>query len=384
MKRLLLTVAAASTLVAGCGATTLDSGSDASAGGDTPPAAVSSTPLSAPADPAGAACAPVVSEMSVRDQLAQLLVVGVDPTDPAATTALVRNQHVGGIFIGGNATTLFTGDTLTALQQVSPVPVAIAVDDEGGRVQRIDDLVGSLPSAREMAQTMTPQQVRDVAEQRGKALRQYGVTVDYAPDLDLTDGPAGGVIGDRSWSSDPAVAKEYAVAFAQGLEAAGVQPVLKHFPGHGRASGDSHKGLVQTPPLDNLRTHDLKPYEGIADYGDDVGVMVGHLDVPGLTNGEPASLSPAAYTLLRKDYGFNGPILTDDLGAMRAISDRYPLPEAVLLALQAGADQPLWSSGGDVGPVLDRLEQAVNSGELSMDRVHEALDRVLAAKGACG
>ncbi|PXY31884.1 glycoside hydrolase family 3 N-terminal domain-containing protein [Prauserella muralis] len=327
-------------------------------------------------------CAPVIAELSPRERVAQLLVVGVEPSDPAAATALVRQEQVGGIFIGGNATDLLTGNALDRLQQAARVPVSIAVDDEGGRVQRVDELDGELPSAREMAGTMTPEEVRALAEQRGRALLARGVTVNYAPTVDVTGEAADAAIGDRSFSADPAVARRYALAFATGLADAGVRPVLKHFPGHGHASGDSHTGLVTTPPLAELRKTDLRPYERIGEYGD-VSVMVGHLTVPGLTGDQPASLSPRAYELLRTDYGFTGPVVTDDVGAMRAITDRYPLPDAVLRALQAGADQALWSSGGDVGPVLDRLEQAVAAGELPAQRVEESLRRVLLAKGAC-
>lgn len=334
--------------------------------------------------PSGGECASVIEGLSPRERAAQLLVVGVNPSDPASAVALVRNNQVGGIFIGGNDTALFTGDALEQIQQAADLPVSVAVDDEGGRVQRIDELVGSIPSAREMAATMTPEEVRELAVERGRQLREYGITVDYAPVVDLTDGPAGGVIGDRSFSADPEKATEYAAAFADGLAESGVTPVLKHFPGHGRASGDSHQGLVQTPPLEDLRQSDLVPYDDFGNYPDDVQVMVGHLDVPGLTDGQPASLSPEAYRILREDYGYDGVVLTDDLGAMKAISDNYTLDEAVLLALQAGADQPLWSDGGDVGPVLDRLEAAIASGELPQDRVTDALTRVLSAKGACG
>jgi len=190
------------------------------------------------------------------------------------------------------------------------------------------------------------------------------------------------VIGDRSWSADPAIARKYAEAFAAGLRDAGVQPVLKHFPGHGNANGDSHQGLVATPPLADLKAKDLLPYQDIQAYGP-VAVMVGHLDVPGLTEGKPATLSPAAYQLLRTDYKFDGLVMTDDLGAMKAVTNLVDLPEAVRLALAAGADVALWSSGGRVGEVLDGLEQALANGGLTKDRVTDALHRVLKSKGAC-
>ncbi|EOD66706.1 beta-glucosidase [Amycolatopsis vancoresmycina DSM 44592] len=325
----------------------------------------------------------MVNGLDVRSQVAQLVVVGVSGNNPAATVALVRDHQVGGIFIGGNATALLKDRALAAVQGAAKVPVAVSVDEEGGRVQRIDDLDGDLPSARVLAATKSPDEVRALAAERGRQLRARGVTVDFAPDTDVTDAPDDDVIGDRSFSPDPARVKTYATAFAAGLRDAGIQPVLKHFPGHGHGSGDSHKGTVVTPPLDRLRAVDLVPYRGLAGYGP-VGVMMGHLDVPDLTGGVPASLSPAAYGLLRGEFAFTGPVVTDDLGAMKAITAQYSLPDAVLKALQAGADQALWSSGGRVDEVLDRLVKAVQAGELPPARVQESVTRVLRGKGLCG
>ncbi|WP_433470936.1 glycoside hydrolase family 3 N-terminal domain-containing protein [Saccharomonospora azurea] len=385
MKRTMLAAACAAVLATtACGGDD-GAGEDTAAPSPQPSGPQQESPRPSPTGEPGGECASVIDGLSPRERAAQLLVVGVDETDPASAVALVRDNKVGGIFIGGNATTLFTGDALEQVQQAAgDIPVSVAVDDEGGRVQRIDELVGPMPSARQMAATMSPDEVRELAAERGRQMRDYGITVDYAPVVDLTDGPANGVIGDRSFSADPQKATEYAAAFAHGLADSDVRPVIKHFPGHGRASGDSHQGLVTTPPLDDLRQSDLVPYEDLGVYPDGTEVMVGHLNVPGLTDGTPASLSPEAYRLLREDFGYDGPVLTDDLGAMRAISDSYTLDEAVLLALQAGADQPLWSAGGDVGPVLDRLESAMANGDLPQDRVTESLTRVLNAKGACG
>ncbi|GHE98559.1 beta-glucosidase [Amycolatopsis deserti] len=360
------------------------------AGGDEaeqqPPAAAPTAPptpqprIAAAAGPD--ACATVIGKLTPRQRLAQLVVVGVDASDPRGAADLVRAEQIGGIFLGGNATALLQNKALDQVQQAAQLPVSVAVDDEGGRVQRLDDLDGSIPSARKMADTMTTAEVRELARERGQAMAARGVTVDYAPVLDLTDAPAGEVIGDRSFSADPDTARRYAQAFAAGLADAGIQPVLKHFPGHGHATGDSHKGSVTTPPLDELRDNDLRPYRHLADFGD-AAVMVGHLDVPGLTGGEPASLSPAAYQLLRGEFGFDGPVLTDDLGAMKAVTQRYPLPQAVVKAVQSGADQALWSSGGRVSTVLDAMERAAADGTLSADRVTDALTTVLRAKHAC-
>jgi beta-N-acetylhexosaminidase len=359
-------------------------------GGAAPPAA--SVPVSdtaPPATPTAAPdpCAAAVTAMSPRNRLAQRLVVGVDAGEPAAVVDTVRATQVGGIFIGGNATALLRNKALDKVQAVSTTPLAVSVDDEGGRVQRIDGLDGQLPSARRMAARNTPEQVRALALTRGKALAARGVTVDFAPVVDVGDQPANSVIGDRAFSADPAVVARYAGAFADGLRAAGVLPVLKHFPGHGHASGDSHKGRVTTPPLAELRTTDLRPYEQLLG-SEKVVVMVGHLDVPGLTDGLPTSLTPATYRLLRDDYRFDGLVVTDDLGAMKAVTGTFTLPEAVLTALAAGADQALWSSGAqdatEVGKLLDSLEKALADGRLDPAANDRAVARVLEAKGVCG
>ena len=177
------------------------------------------------------------------------------------------------------------------------------------------------------------QKVHDIAFARGQKMRGMGITVDFAPVADVTTESDDEVIGDRSFGSDPAKVTEYAGAYARGLWDAGVLPVLKHFPGHGHASGDSHTGGVTTPPIGDLQNDDLIPYRTLT-TAQPVAVMVGHMQVPGLTGSDPASLSPAAYNLLRSGgYGgppFGGIVFTDDLSSMGAINQRYSVPDAVL------------------------------------------------------
>lgn len=337
-------------------------------------------------------CSAVVAVMTPRARLAQRLMVGVPGDDPAGTAETVRDTQVGGIFVGGNATQLLLNQSLRGVQAASRVPLAVAVDDEGGRVQRVDALDGDLPSARKLAATMTPLEVRDVARERAKKLVARGITMNMAPDADVSDQPAGDVIGDRSFSNDPDIVTAYVTGYALGQREAGIFTVLKHFPGHGHAGGDSHQGRVTTPPLAQLKADDLKPYATLLGAGgllaDNGGrgrtaVMVGHLDVPDLTTDLPSSLTPAVYELLRGQYRFDGLVLTDDLGAMKAITDEFTLPTAVARALEAGADMALWTSGGRVAPVLDGLQQALNSGKLDGAANDKAVARILSAKGLC-
>ncbi|HEV7420834.1 MAG TPA: glycoside hydrolase family 3 N-terminal domain-containing protein [Mycobacterium sp.] len=326
----------------------------------------------------------LLAAMSTRDKLAQLLMVGV--TGAADARAVVAAHHVGGIFVGSwtDLTMLSDGTIPDIAASAGPLPLAVSVDEEGGRVQRLSSLIGSQPSPRVLAQTRTPQEVHDIAFDRGAAMRKLGITIDFAPVVDVTTEADDDVIGDRSFGSDPAKVTEYAGAYAQGLRDAGLLPVLKHFPGHGHGSGDSHLGDVTTPPLPDLQTNDLIPYRTLTTVAP-VAVMVGHLEVPGLTTDQPTSLTPGVYGLLRTgEYGgppFDGPVFTDDLSSMKAISDHFGVSEAALRALQAGADVALWVTTDEVPAVLDRLESAVNAGELDMGRVDGSVLRVAGFKG---
>lgn len=354
------------------------------------PPAPSPTPSSKPAAaPAPPACGDL-GTLPLRDKLAQLLMVGVKNADDAR--AVVTGQHVGGIFIGSwTDLSLFNGPLADITAKAGPLPLAVSVDEEGGRVSRLKSLIGTAPSARQLAQTQTPAQVHDLAAARAKKMHDLGVTIDFAPVVDVSDEPDDSVIGDRSFGNDPQQVTEYAGAYAQGLRDGGLLPVLKHFPGHGHGSGDSHTGGVVTPPLSALQGSDLVPYRTLVTAAP-VAVMIGHLQVPELTGNDPASLSPKAVQLLRDGVGyggppFHGPVFSDDLSSMAAISDRYGVAEAVLRTLQAGTDVALWVTTDEVPAVLDRLQQAVAAGDLPAQRVDEALGRVAAMKGrspACG
>ncbi|MEU1208972.1 glycoside hydrolase family 3 N-terminal domain-containing protein [Nocardia sp. NPDC005825] len=326
-----------------------------------------------------------LSEFTLRQKLAQLLTVGV--TGEADAENVVRNEQIGGIFIGSwTDKAMLAQHQVDAVQQASRTPLMVTIDEEGGRVSRAKDLIGPAPSARVIAQTMSPDEFYTFSLDRAKKLRALGVTVDFAPDTDVSAQPDDSVIGDRSFSDDPDVVTQYAGAQIRAMKDAGVGSVIKHFPGHGSGSGDSHTGAVRTPPLDQMQTTDLVPFRNLVDSG--AAVMVGHLDVPGLTTPNvPASISPQAMALLRQGTGygaapFEGVIFTDDLGGMAAITSRMSIEDAVEAALIAGADNALWITTDAVPKVLDRLVAAVNSGRLPGSQVDASVLRMAKFKGS--
>jgi beta-N-acetylhexosaminidase len=378
----LVLLAVLAALLTGCSGTE----SGGSGPGTTATPGAGTSPEAAPGDAAapttttgGDCAARYLAQFSTREKLAQLLTVGVTGTDDAL--AVVRDHQVGGIFVGSwTDQSMLTDGGLAQVTAAAKTPLMVTTDEEGGRVSRLGNLIGTAPSARVTAQTMTPDEFYTATLDRARAMQDLGITVDFAPDIDVSSQPDDSVIGDRSFSDDPAVVTEYADAYIRAMHEVGLGTVLKHFPGHGSSTGDSHLGAVQVPPLSELSTSDLVPFRELIDTGS--AVMVGHLDVPGLTTpGVPASISPEVMTLLREGSGygsapFDGVIFTDDLSGMAAITERLSIEQAVEAALVAGADNALWISTDAVGQVLDQLEQAVAAGRLPMERVDASVLRM--------
>jgi len=267
------------------------------------------------------------------------------------------------------------GDAIASVQAVSATgPLVMAVDEEGGAVQRLDGLLGDMPSARHMA-GLPLDEVRAIARERAEAMVGLGFTMNLAPVVDVGAGPG---IGSRSFSDDPLLVATFGSAVAYGVLDAGLTPVAKHFPGHGRASADSHMELPVTPPIEDMSAVDLVPWRHIPPG---TAVMVGHLDVPGLTDGVSTSLSHQAVTgLLRRDLGFDGLVLSDDL-AMGAVAGSMGIPQAAVLSLRAGVDLLIVGPAEGVAAVAWELVTALEDGRLMPGRLDEAVGRVLEVRG---
>jgi beta-N-acetylhexosaminidase len=329
----------------------------------------------------------VISAWSLSRRAAQLVAVAAAETDVAAAAPAVA-AGAGGIVLYGSSAPATLGSQLGALEAMDEGGLAplVMTDEEGGGIQRMANLVGSLPWPATMSATMTPAAVEQAAEQVAQAMVANRVSVDLAPVLDLASGPgpdATHIDGPRSFGVSPTTATTFGLAFAEGLEAGGVIPVVKHFPGEGSADGNTDDGPASTPPLATLESADLLPFEAAIGAGLPA-VMVGDASVPGLSQG-PASLASAVITgLLRRQLGFEGLVLTDSLSA-DAISDLgITVPEASVQAVAAGADMVL-SNPIDPNTTFDQtvaaLVAAVSDGQVPLMTLNTAVMQVLAAKG---
>lgn len=311
---------------------------------------------------------------TLEELIAQVLVVA-HPKGGQLDSRWV--YHLGGIFVSRKDDV----QSLQDLRKRSGLRPFIAVDEEGGRVSWLKGDPESALSAHELA-AQGPERVHANAYSRGLRLKEAGVDVDFAPVVDLYPGRPGGVVGDRAYSSDPDEVTELARACAAGLHDAGVFPTLKHFPGHGLASGDTHLEEVATDPLSTLTYRDLIPYRRlIAEKPQGYLVMMGHLSVPGLTEpGRPASLDPHAYALLRDQIGHAGLVITDELFGMDAVSSRYSRAASVVAAISAGADLALIGDSTGLDALIEEIRASVENGQLPIERLRTAATNVIRVK----
>jgi beta-N-acetylhexosaminidase len=338
---------------------------DSSPGDGTSPAAV---------DPADAC----IAGWEPRRRVGQLVAIAVDGGALEAEAQRVADLGLGGVLLqrpeaGGLA------DGIAALKATSAIPPLVMADEEGGEVQTLGPVLGSLPAPARMVDAYDPAAATDLLTRHAESVAGLGVDVVLGPVVDVAPPDGGGPLGGRVFSEDPAQVIEYARAYVDAYAAVGITSVLKHFPGHGAASGDSHDGPVSTPPADQLRARDLLPYEALLPDVD--AVMVGHLVVPDLTGLAPASQSAEAVDgLLRGEYGFDRLVVTDSL-SMGAIAFRTPPTDAAVQAVAAGADLALFVTIDDPAAVVDALVAATEDGRLDEDRVTAAVRRVLDQKG---
>lgn len=270
---------------------------------------------------------------------------------------------------------------LTAALRAEKPDVIVAIDEEAGDVTRIDAHTGSnWPGNLALGAIDDPALTREVACHIGRDLAAVGITLDYAPDADVNNDPDNPVIGSRAFGAEPERVARHTAAWVTGLQEAGVAACAKHFPGHGNTSVDSHLDVpVIKAGRAELDAVELVPFRAAIAAGVRA-VMSAHLRVPALDAALPATLSRKIMTdLLRDELGFEGLIVTDGI-EMRAISDRYGLAPAAVLALVAGADAIC--VGGDHADeetatmLRDAIVAAVHSGELPEERLADAAARV--------
>lgn len=363
---------------------------------ETPPAP---EPPPVVAEPAGPTPAEIISQrdagtrvpgllasLSLEQKVGQLMMVGFGGLEvDEKIDALVRGRQVGGVCmfkrnITSAAQVARLNDQVRALLD-GGVPPFIAVDQEGGNVVRVADGVTVLPGAMALGATRDTELAFQASRAQAEDLKRLGFNMNLAPVLDVNVNPQNPVIGIRSVGDRVELVSEVGRALVRGQQAANVATIAKHFPGHGNVDADSHKALPVLPDTEGQLLEQLQPFQAAMADGLD-GVMTAHLAVPKVAGDDtPATLSAAILTgILRKRFGFDGLVLTDEL-EMQAIADRYGVGRAAVMAINAGADMVLipWRVEKKT-EVHQALLDAARSGAISQARLDEAVRHVLALK----
>ncbi len=319
------------------------------------------------------------SQLPLETAAGQVIVAHWNSPDADGAAALVRDSHVAGVIMMRGAVVdvaqvrrVAAAVSEAAVADGRAWPAVISTDQEGGPVARLDGLLPEMPAFMAAGAASDKSSVTQAYSEAAQDMVDLGFTVNWAPVADVTVGPSDPVIQVRSAGSDPQNVADTVVAAVLGYLDGGVVPAVKHFPGHGSVTTDSHEALpVQNASVADLAQRDLVPFAQAIDAGAPM-VMMGHISV-GEWGGVPATTNPQAYAYLRDELGFTGVAVTDALN-MAAISDRYQAGESEVAALAAGAD--LLVLPRDAETARQAIVNAVNNGTLPRERLDQAIARV--------
>lgn len=334
----------------------------------------------------------LISQMSLEEKIYQLFVAtpeqitGVEAATKAgkATKAAIEKHPVGGLayFKKNMVYPEQLSNMISDSQSYAKLGMFISVDEEGGDVARVADTMQTYKlEPMYTYKDQGPEKAYENAYTIASKIKEFGFNQDYAPDSDVWTNPANKVIGTRAYSDDPQQAAELVSAAVSAFRDAGVISTLKHFPGHGDTTADTHKGsVISDKTLDQLRKTEFVPFKAGIDAGAEF-VMVSHIIVPSVDS-LPASLSKnLVQNILRDELGFNGVVITDAMN-MKAISAYYSSADAAVKAIQAGVDMILMPD--NLEEAAKAINDALYDGRITYARLNESLRRILSVKESYG
>ena len=328
-----------------------------------------------------------VNAMTLNEKIGQMVMVGVDGyTISENSRKMIDEYNVGGfILLGENVSSsnqiLTLVNSLKSANSKNKIPLFLSIDEEGGRVSRMPQEFKKFPSNKIIGGINNTTFSYMIGSLIASELKGFGLNMDFAPVLDINSNPNNPIIGDRSFGSDPEIVTKLGIQTMKGIQSGSIVPVVKHFPGHGDTSVDSHIGL---PTVDNtlerLKSFEFLPFsEAIKNNTD--AVMIAHILLPKIDPNNPASMSKIIITdNLRNDMKFSGVIITDDM-TMGAITKNYNIGAAAVKSVNAGTDIILVCHLYDNETVvLNALRKAAESSAISEAQINESVYRILKLK----
>ncbi|PGZ92097.1 beta-N-acetylhexosaminidase [Bacillus sp. AFS029533] len=329
----------------------------------------------------------LLNAMTLQEKIGQMIISGFyGPNYSNSLKELVEQYHIGGfIFYNENLTnnsqTVKLVNTIKAANKNNHLPILFGVDQEGGRVSRLPGNLGQIPSNEIIGKKNNGQFSFEIGQILGEQLQAFGLNMDFAPVLDVNSNPKNPVIGDRSFSNNPKTVSNLGIQTMKGIQSEKIIPVVKHFPGHGDTSVDSHLELpVVNKSYTDLKSLELIPFKDAINQNADA-VMVAHILLPKIDPKYPASMSKMIITsMLRDDLKYNGVVMTDDM-TMDAIGKNYNLEKAAVTSILAGSDIIMVAHDPNkVKAVYKEIETAVKNKTISEERINESVKRIILLK----
>lgn len=328
-----------------------------------------------------------LKKMTIDEKIGQLIIAGFDGTTVNdELRSLILEKYVGGVILFSKnvesaSQVVELNNEIKEINKVNKSPIFISVDEEGGLVSRMPSEFKDIPTNSDIAKYDDEDLSYNIGKVIGEEISSLGFNMDFAPVLDINSNPNNPVIGDRSFGDNEAIVSKLGIATMKGLKDSNVIASVKHFPGHGDTSVDSHVGLpVVEHDLERLKSFELVPFKKAIDAGADM-VMVSHIMLPKIDEKEPATLSKTIITdILRKDMNYNGVVVTDDM-TMGAIINNYDIGEAAVKSINAGVDIVMvCHQYENVTKVIDAIKEAVNNGSITEERIDKSVERILKLK----
>jgi len=322
--------------------------------------------------------------LTLEEKIGQLLVCGFDGLKPSdEIKGLIKDYNIGGVILFSRniKDPAQTARLCNSLQEISKTPLFICVDQEGGKVSRLPKPFTQFAGNAAIGKSNSVKLAYAFGEITAKELKAVGINANFAPVLDVNTNPDNPIINERAFSNNPNSVSRFGLAVIAGLQDNGVIACCKHFPGHGDTSLDSHHQMpVVEHSIERLNEIELLPFKHAAE-NDVAAIMTAHVLYKGLDEKYPATLSKKIiHDLLRKEMGFKGLVITDDL-EMKAISDNYAIGEAAIGALSAGADIILVCKDHErQKEVRDAVLRAVKDNIITEKRIDESIERIMAVK----
>ncbi len=327
--------------------------------------------------------------LTLEQKIGQRFIINIEESELTdQITSLIQDEYAGGIILySWNVKHPEQVKRLTreiqqkALENNPPVNLFICVDQEGGRVNALSlKETTRFPPPYYWAQYNDPVFVEAAAYIINREISELGFNMNFAPVLDLYGKPDSTIIGDRSMGSDPDRVAEFGIFYLNGARKAGIIPVIKHFPGHGGSTVDSHRSLpVIEMEEAGLRERDFKPFREVIESGVDA-VMTAHVIFNKIDPEYPVTLSERILRgILRDQYGFQGVVISDGL-SMGALFNHFELDETLRLLFKAGVDLILAHSKYDLADLKSRVYRLYEQGEITEQEINEGVERVLELK----